>query len=157
MKFRAFVLVACMVVVPLAALVSHRLPASVRGWPQRLLASLAARPAGGGREPPLVALSPIEVADVPVAVATPVGGAAGLEPTTLERLVAHGAVAIECRALLGGVGQVASCRVPVDADGQLQRVFQARGDDAESAMAALDAEVAAWRRLAAAPAATSLH
>jgi hypothetical protein len=31
MKFRAFVLVACMVVVPLAALVSHRLPASVRG------------------------------------------------------------------------------------------------------------------------------
>lgn len=150
MKFRAFVLVACMVVVPLAALVSHRLPAAVRGWPQRLLASLTIRPAAGSREPPLVALPPIDVADTPVAAATPAGPAvAGLGRTSLERLVAHGAVAIECRQLPGGVGQVASCRVPVDADGQLQRVFQARGNDADSAMAALDAQVAAWRRIAA--------
>jgi hypothetical protein len=149
MKFRTFILVACMVVVPLAALVSHRLPAAVRGWPQRLLASLTPRPAAvGGREPPLVVLPPIDVADTPVAVAAP--AAAGLERTSLERLVAHGAVAIECRPLPGGVGQVASCRVPVDADGQLQRVFQARGSDAGAALAALDAQVAAWRRIAAA-------
>ena len=70
--------------------------------------------------------------------------------TQLETL---GAVSFECQPLPGSDGlQSSSCRVPVDANGQLQRVFQATGPDSISASAALVNQVVAWRqRIAAEP------
>jgi hypothetical protein len=63
-------------------------------------------------------------------------------------------VAIECRPLPGGTGHLASCRVPVDAEGQLQRVFQAQAADADAALRGLNAAVAAWLRAVASRPAT---
>jgi len=63
-----------------------------------------------------------------------------------SRLKALGAVAFECQQVPGGGGlHVSSCRVPVDATGQLQRVFQATGNDPGSATEALVDQVQAWR------------
>lgn len=62
------------------------------------------------------------------------------------RLKALGAVAFECQPVPGGGGfHASSCRVPVDATGQLQRVFQATGDTPASATEALVEQVQAWR------------
>jgi hypothetical protein len=150
MKFRAFLLLCCMVFVPAAAMFSHQLPPAVRALPHRLLASLAGKLAARGqREPPPVSAGPAANPTVAAVAAPPaVAGmaAAGLERTALGQLEALGAVAIECRPLPGAAGHIASCRLPVDADGQLQRVFQARGGDAETATRALTADVAAWRQ-----------
>lgn len=73
------------------------------------------------------------------------------------RLTALGAVSFDCQPLPGADGLYSSsCRVPVDASGQLQRVFQASGQDAVSASAALLEQVIAWRqRLATPPAAAA--
>jgi hypothetical protein len=144
MKFRASLLLCCMVFVPAAAMFSHQLPPAVRALPYRLLASLVASLAARGqREPPAA----------PAADAVPLVAAAP-GTTAVDQLEALGAVAIECRTLSDGAGRIASCRLPVDAEGQLQRVFQARGPDAESATRALTAEVAAWRQRTAARPAT---
>jgi hypothetical protein len=40
---------------------------------------------------------------------------------------------------------LASCRVAVDPAGELQRVFQAAGDDASAALGRLVSEVEAWK------------
>lgn len=66
-----------------------------------------------------------------------------------------GAVSFDCQPLPGPEGLHSSaCRVPVDATGQLQRVFQANGHDPGSASAALLEQVRAWRqRVALQPAA----
>jgi hypothetical protein len=56
-------------------------------------------------------------------------------------------VAFDCRPLEDGGGvHVASCRIAMDAAGQLHRVFQAPGVGPAAATAALVAEVEAWRR-----------
>ncbi|MFM8709353.1 MAG: hypothetical protein ACKOHK_15065, partial [Planctomycetia bacterium] len=70
-----------------------------------------------------------------------------------KQLKALGAVSFECLPQAGPEGLYSStCRVPVDATGQLQRVFQASGHDAGSASAALLDQVLAWRqRLTAQP------
>jgi len=66
---------------------------------------------------------------------------------TEAQLNALGAVSFECQPLPGSGGlHSSSCRVPVDAAGQLQRVFQATGPDPNSASSALLAQVAAWRQ-----------
>ena len=68
------------------------------------------------------------------------------------QLKALGAVLFECQPVPGSEGlQSSSCRVPVDATGQLQRVFQATGHDPGSASAALLEQVLAWQQRAAMP------
>ena len=66
------------------------------------------------------------------------------------QLKAMGAVSFDCQPLPGAEGlHSSSCRVPVDATGQLQRVFQATGHDPNAASAALLEQVTAWRQRAA--------
>lgn len=66
------------------------------------------------------------------------------------QLKSAGAVSFDCQPLPGSEGLYSSsCRVPVDATGQLQRVFQASGQDPGSASAALLEQVMAWRQRAA--------
>jgi len=66
------------------------------------------------------------------------------------QLKAAGAVSFDCQPLPGPEGLYSSsCRVPVDATGQLQRVFQATGHDPGSASAALLEQVMGWRQRAA--------
>jgi len=147
MKLRAFLLLSCLVVVPAAAMFSHHVPPAVRGLPRQLLAALVARlSAGRSPEPPRPIAEPKVPAAAAAGFAAPFVAAAeaGAGTTALEQLAALGAVAIECRPLVGG-GQIASCRLPVDAEGQLHRVFQARGPDAETATRGLATEVTAWR------------
>lgn len=67
-----------------------------------------------------------------------------------SQLKSVGAVSFDCQPLPGPEGLYSSsCRVPVDATGQLQRVFQASGHDPGSASAALLEQVMAWRQRAA--------
>jgi len=64
-----------------------------------------------------------------------------------DRLTSLGALAIDCQPMPGAAGlHSCSCRVPVDATGQLQRVFQATGRDPLSATDALLEQVTAWRQ-----------
>lgn len=66
-----------------------------------------------------------------------------------SQLKAAGAVSFDCQPLPGAEGLYSSsCRVPVDATGQLQRVFQATGHDPGSASAALLEQVMGWRQRA---------
>jgi len=68
------------------------------------------------------------------------------------QLKALGAVSFECQPLPGSEGlHSSSCRVPVDATGQLQRVFQATGHDPGSASASLLEQVLAWQQRLALP------
>jgi len=68
------------------------------------------------------------------------------------QLRAAGAVSFDCQPLPGADGMIScSCRVPIDAAGQLQRVFQSTGHDPLSASAALLEQVLAWRQRMAAP------
>lgn len=74
-----------------------------------------------------------------------------------SRLHALGAIAFECQPVPGTTGLFASaCRVPVDPTGQLQRVFQATGNDPATATEALVSQVQAWRQRPPQPAATPL-
>lgn len=62
------------------------------------------------------------------------------------QLARVGAVGFDCQLLAGGEGlHGCSCRVPVDASGQLQRVFQAAGHDPLSAATALRDQVLTWK------------
>jgi hypothetical protein len=85
--------------------------------------------------------------DQPNAAAPATGGDGGQRRTDAERLTALGAVAFECRPLEAETGMhVASCRVAMDAAGQLHRVFQAPGPSPEAATGALVAQVESWRQ-----------
>lgn len=145
-----------MTVVPALALFSHHVPSAWRQEAGVRLAALVRRalPAAAPErvaEPPapaapaLVPLPPL--AEAPAAtVAKPV--AEGEE--WRARLGALGATAVECHPVPETAGvHVASCRVALDADGQLQRVFQATAIDPARALAALHDEVSAWKRRAA--------
>lgn len=66
------------------------------------------------------------------------------------QLAQVGAIGFDCQPLAGGEGlHGCSCRVPVDASGQLQRVFQAAGHDPLTAALALRDQVTAWKDRAA--------
>jgi len=160
MKVRSAVLIACLIVVPLVALLSHRVPASVRavvreqvGGPlANWLSGLFDRSSTGHDEaatpPPVLATG-----DAPPI--TPVAAPAATGPSTLEAravLERLGAVAIEC--LLAAEGCQASCRVPVDTGGELHRVFQVTAADETAALRGLGEQVDAWSRRRAARAAT---
>lgn len=172
MKIRSFLILACMIVVPLTAMFSHRIPSGFRAAVATVVRDLAGR-----REAPSVdqprsegvsegevrtaaqsRLSPESGHDtsggvtqaseaawpdpspsvVPVAAVTP-------DTDVLGRLHQLGAVAVVCRPLDARGGHVASCRLPVDGGGQLERVFRATGADPAAATGNLLRDVAAWR------------
>jgi hypothetical protein len=160
MKVRTCLIVACMTVVPALALFSHRVPGEVRArlrsclwqplaaWADSSTEASPDRPRDPAGEPTVSVSQATPAAPAPPRPAPSGGGsfAASVEPLT--RL---GAVAIDCRPLDGVAGtHVASCRVAVDAAGQLHRVFQAAGTSPEEALASLTAVVQDWQeRLAA--------
>lgn len=163
MKIRSLLLVVCLVVVPLIAMFSHRVPPGTRATVGAFLGQLAGAvrpvasgvpaaasptPAAGSPLPPPQPIAPPADAAAPAAVAAPpvVPVAAYVpEGESLSRLRALGAVAIDCRPLDGRAVHVASCRLPVDAAGQLERLFQATGPDAAAATDRLLRDVTAWR------------
>lgn len=155
MKIRSILLVTCLVVVPLIAMFSHRIPPATRAAVGRWLGDMArgSRPIAPAGVPasvePAVRVSSAAEAPrvVPVAAVVPVSAARSVpEHENLERLRALGAVAIDCSPLPGGGGHVASCRVPVDGAGQLERLFQAVGADPAAATDKLLGDVSAWQR-----------
>ena len=166
MKIRSSLLVACLVVVPLVAMFSHRIPADARAAVRefvRTASGAAARPparlvAVPAQPTPMPAARVQPAAVQPAAANLPDGSEDQPAPVvavmpppvdaggSLDRLRSLGAVAIDCRPLHGSGGHVASCRMPVDGAGQLERWFQATGADADSAAATLLRDVTAWKR-----------
>lgn len=165
MKIRSSLLVACIVVVPLIAMFSHRVPPAARTAVAQWLRDVAGGsrsvtppipsqaaalpPAGDQAARPAITAPPATEGPriVPVTAVVPIPGPGNDgERESLERLRALGAVTIECRPVLGAGGHIASCRVPVDGAGQLERVFQATGADPAAAAAKLLGDVNAWQR-----------
>lgn len=167
MKLRSALLVACMLVVPAVALFSHRIPADMRkavreavgrgvAWWQvpneaeamvdSPAAPIVAAAPESGRMNSLPAESPPIVAE-PILVGLQPGQAVQPRRDLERRLEELGGTAFECRPMqgLGGM-HVASCRVPLDASGQLMRVFQASGAGADEATRTLVSDVAAWKQ-----------
>lgn len=157
MNVRTCVMAACMIVVPGLALCSHHLPAEVRAaarcdvWQPLASRVQAWFAADAVPESPSAAVAsaerPLEArAGFPSAPDQPPGPSVPPQGSSEERLAALGAVAVECRPLESGGGlHVASCRVSLDAAGQLHRVFQAAGPSPATAVAALAEQVEAWR------------
>lgn len=151
MKFRVCILVVCMTVVPAWAMFSHHVPVGLRQAARSHLwqpvAAWLQPDEGSSATAPNAAPAPIAGATA----SAPVAQAAPGRPPAVDRLAELGAVAIDVRPLEGVTGtHVASCRVAMDAAGQLHRVFQAPGSDPGVATAALADQVQAWRdRLAA--------
>jgi len=155
MKVRTSLIFACMTVVPSLALFSHRVPAELRArmrsclwqplasWADSGMKPAPARP-GEPAEESIVSTPPIAPsAQFSPRQSAPAGGFSSHGPEPLTRL---GAVAVDCRPLDGMAGtHVASCRVAMDAAGQLHRVFQAVGTSPEEALAALTVVVRDWQ------------
>lgn len=159
MKLRSLVLLSCMVIVPLVAMFSHLIPADCRMAVRRHFA--AATRIAFESATPAVAATPAPPPSPPAPVAPPEPAVAQLadrtrqvrdqqardQQTIEKQLKSLGAVSFECRPQAGPEGLYSStCRVPVDATGQLQRVFQASGHDPGSASVALLDQVMAWRQ-----------
>ena len=159
MKIRSLFLCTCLIVVPVTALVTHRLPGGVVQAAGGLLSAVLgeaehdATPGAGADvesevEPPDAVAWPQDVPTTsPVAAVT---AAPATEQGDLQfirqRLSALGAVSFDCRPLPGGAPVVvATCRVGVDAEGSLFRMFQASGSDPSSACRELLAAVERWR------------
>lgn len=150
MKFRSTLLVALMVIVPALAMFSHRLPSGMSAGVGRFLlkplagwGALWQGAAGPERGTRVARLEPL-VDPAPVATA-PHAITEADRSIVRERLRELGATEVECRQLPGAVtGHVASCRVALDADGQLQRLFQATGHDSLAAERRLLEEIVAW-------------
>lgn len=174
MKTRSALLLVFMIVVPAAAMFSHRIPADVRRALReqmgRLTAAvLPAKPAparaggaaalGPAIDPPGVAAVPASAPALVAATGAVVVAPAPVDPRpasaesgaedVVGQLTRLGAIGFECRPLAGGGGaHVASCSVPLDGSGQLMRVFHVTGGDARSAAIALLDDVASWRHRA---------
>ena len=155
MKVRTFLLFACMIVVPGLAMFSHRVPAEFRTatrcalW-DPLLAWVANWTNRGAVEE-VWAEEPAGMTGDTAASGPGVRSAGGpvvesATPRANARLADLGGIAVECRPLdsLSGT-HVVSCRVAMDAAGQLHRVFQAAGRTPDEAVAALADEVERWR------------
>ncbi len=154
MKVRTCLIFACMTVVPALALFSHRVPGELRdrvrsclweplaAWADPGTESSSAGPGDPAGESP--ASGPQATLSAPAPPRPSVS--AGSLGTGVAPLRSLGAVAIDCRPLDGVSGtHVASCRVAVDAAGQLHRVFQAAGTSPEEALAALTVVVRDWQ------------
>ncbi len=178
MKIRTFLLFACMIVVPLLAMFSHKIPPDVRQAARRHLWEPAQRALAGGEtapEPVVVASMPtVAISDTPVAAnpappdpapsfaepgpdpSAPARAAATppASPREIEsRLAALGGFAVECVPVTGAGGMHrCSCRVAADPSGQLQRVFQSSDRDPAAAMRKLLEQVEVWKeRIASSP------
>jgi hypothetical protein len=151
MKCRSSLLIALMVVVPALAMFSHHVPAGLPATASRLLlapvigwvaswreAAGSGPTARGGQVQSLVEDDPVPTAPQSITEAD--------RAAVRERLRDAGAVGVDCRQLPGaGAGHVATGRVALDADGQLQRVFQATGHDSLAAERRLLEEITAWQ------------
>jgi hypothetical protein len=63
-----------------------------------------------------------------------------------KQLATLGAMGIDCRPQPGTVpGYTSSCRLGIDADGQLHRMFHGSGPDAPAAMQSLVNQIQAWQ------------
>jgi len=171
MRVRSLLLGICMVVVPLLAMFSHHLPprlfvtarktvwepvAAWAGWKRAPAPRSSPVPAPPAARPALAVAVPPAEARLAVAVlpAAACGDSASSARRALEgRLAQLGGMAIDCQPLPGGPDMLATCRVPVDPAGQLQRVFQAADENPEVALGQLLTEVKSWQRrsLATAP------
>ena len=149
MKLRSTLLVALMVVVPGLAMFSHHVPAGaaeaarrivvepVTAWVEAWRGVGPASKDGGEGSGVLSSAEPLP--------GPPIGITEVDRASVRERLQSLGAVAMECRPAPGDAAEhVATCRVPLDAEGQLQRVFQATGHDPLAAERRLLEDVAAW-------------
>lgn len=154
MRIRTSLIFACMTVVPLMALLSHRVPGEVRAAVRcRLWEPIESWVASLSRGRPQVATDDGPADPPPSAAALPAVGPESV-PTPApgvtegrDALAALGAVAIDCRPLDGVTGtHVAACRVAIDDAGQLHRVFQAAGRSPDEALAALVDVVRGWQR-----------
>lgn len=146
MKFRSSLLVALMVIVPGLAMFSHHVPAGAAEAARRIVMEPmtawmeAWRGAPAARGEGTAAATSFEA--VP---GLPIGVTEADRTGVRERLRSLGAVAVECRSAPGDAAEhVASCRVPLDAAGQLQRVFQATGQEPLAAERRLLEDVTAW-------------
>lgn len=170
MKLRSALLITCLIVVPLLAMVSHKIPAATRAavreklWSPivRALAPAAVQPAtavpAAGEPTPSIDPSPRpweQTAPSPPTAppptilvgaesSLPIGEANGRE--SLEaRLRALGATQIDWTSAQGGDGlHRCSCRIPAEPTGQLHRVFQAAAADPLAALDNLVGQVSAW-------------
>ncbi|MFM7184527.1 MAG: hypothetical protein ACKO4Z_07120 [Planctomycetota bacterium] len=159
MTFRTSLLVVCMVAVPAAALFSHRVPSGFRtAVRQQVVAGLArCRAVVAARfASPVATGAGGDVLQAPstppdsASAATPGPSPAATTGTVAERLARLGIAGFACHPLPGAAGEhVATAQLPLDAGGQLVRVFQATGRDGDQAAAALVAEVEDWQRRAA--------
>ena len=170
MKLRSALLIACLIVVPLLAMVSHKIPAATRAAAREKLWSLivgalvpaavqpaTAVPAAGEPTPsiepfsrpweqtaPTPPTAPPPTILVNAESSLPIGEANGRE--SLEaRLRALGATQIDWTPAQGGDGlHRCSCRIPAEPTGQLHRVFQAAAADPLAALDNLVGQVSAW-------------
>jgi hypothetical protein len=63
-----------------------------------------------------------------------------------SQLASLGATGIDCRPQPGALpGYISSCRIGIDADGQLHRMFHGQGPDAPAAMQSLVSQIQAWQ------------
>ena len=163
MKVRTCVIFACMTIVPALAMFSHQLPASLReamrtrlwepveDWVASLTKPESPKSATDSSEP-IAIDSSVEAPTEPVQEVLPEAGkVVAIEPSvpssSADALASLGATAIDCRPFDGLAGtHVASCRVAVDAAGQLHRVFQAAGASPDEAFAALVDTVRTWKQ-----------
>lgn len=155
MKTRSALLVAFMIVVPAAAMFSHRIPSDVRHLIRERITQVAtaavATVKGDAATPPGVVVDAPAEPPEPRLVAAPHAAVAESGGVTARDEVAGGlarlgAIGFECRPVAGADGaHVASCSVPLDGSGQLLRVFHVTGADARSAATALLEDVSAWR------------
>ena len=182
MKFRSLLMFACMIIVPMIAMFSHKLPAELRNAMSsvvlnpaiELIESLAlsaeanepdrasefaAPPAG-----PLLAdrtdstppqpVTPTEWADTDTASfhqqhAQPARQSVGLDQASAlrQQLAAAGVHRLLIEPASDGSRSVrGSCRLPVDAEGQLQRLFHASGGTETETLTELVEQVGRWHQ-----------
>lgn len=164
MKFRTSLLALCMVVVPMLAMFSHLIPAGARrSMRDCVMTWWNAAPrdrspddvsSSGGTHPRALSAPVAQPVSQLPGTARSLGGQETLvnaDPPplndSLRRLSHLGAVAIECVPLPGVAGRhLASCQVPLDPEGQLHRVFQIEGTDADAAVHLLLSDVEDWKR-----------
>jgi hypothetical protein len=172
---RTCLLAACMIVVPLIAMFSHKVPRSVREAMRdsvrvairRSLPAWAVPDRIGGESEKVPGREPAD-SDETVGEW---GGEGGMRQDTLadvatgsleqdedaRRLESLGAEGIACHrsadqaaagrpgTSAGGGLHVASCRLPVDPAGQLHRLFSAQADSPADALRALRVQVESWK------------
>jgi len=175
LKLRSCLLIACMAVVPLAAMFSHTIPRDWRLAAQRFAAAQRFEQGEGFATGGSVArggeIARAEEPERAVEPAAPPGATPGSRPpappqattvsavpigrvtddaslvqTEVERqLTALGAVAFECARMPTGGLHRCSCRVPADPSGQLHRVFQSSNPDPVMALRNLLGQVQFWK------------